>query len=369
MATALDLSVPRGGAAGDAAPAPAPVARAAADMARRRMPAPLRVLCVCALALSLAPAVAAPGDTPTPGVLTVAVAQTELRFYRTPEEFAGHMAQRVEAAMARRPDLVVLPEDIGTPLVALGDVEALGAARTLRDGAASLILRHAAEVGALAAKHKVSPTRALWLVKADAIRKVYEETFAALARRHKVHLVAGSVPLVFPERPADVFNVCCLFAPDGKMHLLARKVNLIDLEKADGLDLSPGAAEDLRVFRMPQATIGVLVCADGWHAPLARRLAEQGAQVILQVSANPEVWTAGTRTGWKESLFTRVQEVKRWGVLCMGVGTLLDLPFQGQSAIVAPKEWTPDGSGFLAEAKRPDGEEIVVGRLDLSRVQ
>jgi hypothetical protein len=45
----------------------------------------------------------------------------------------------------------------------------------------------------------------------------------------------------------------------------------------------------------------------------------QGAEVLLQVSANPEVWSPTHRQGWNQSLFSRAQELGVYGVQCMGL--------------------------------------------------
>ena len=210
----------------------------------------------------------------------------------------------------------------------------------------------------------MSPVRALWLLKAEEIRRVYESTFSSLARKHQVHLAAGSVPLVMPDRPDHVFNAGCIFSPDGKMHVVALKVNLTPLEQAASLDFSAGRPQDQRVYRLPSATIGVLVCADAWHGKLAEQLVDQGTELLLQVSANPEIWTAGHPKSWRESLYKQVQRLNVYGVVCMGVGQLFDVPFQGQSQILAPVAWTVDRSGVLKETDTATEEAVVAVRLE-----
>ena len=299
-----------------------------------------------------------------PRTLTVAAVQTRLQFRERPEQFTEHMSQRLAEAMKHRPELVVLPEDIGTPLVALGETETLRDAANLKDALHRMLTRYQAEVATICQQRKVSPVRALWLLKAEEIRRVYESTFSSLARNHQVHIAAGSVPLVMPDRPDHVFNAGCIFSPDGKMHVVALKVNLTPLEQAASLDFSAGRPQDQRVYRLPSATIGVLVCADAWHGKLAEQLVDQGAELLLQVSANPEIWTAGHPKGWRESLYKQVQRLNVYGVVCMGVGQLFDVPFQGQSQILAPVAWTVDRSGVLKETDTATEEAVVAVRLE-----
>jgi predicted amidohydrolase len=320
------------------------------------------------LAATLLVVFSAPASRADGTKLVVAAAQTELRFWQSAEDFAAHMASRVQAAVPYAPDIIAFPEDIGTPLVALEDYDIIAQADSITQAVQALAERHAPELGAVIAKHHVSAQRALWLIKADLIKKTYQDTFSALARRHKIYIAAGSTPMVFPERPAEVFNTACVFDPDGLMHVVGTKVNLVELEQASGLDFSPGSVESYKVFRTPKAIVGCIICADGWHPSIARALVHQGAQLLLQVSANPEVWTEDTRRGWQDSLFSRVQELKVYGVCVMGVGQLLGLPFQGQSAVFAPKEWTDDRSGIIAQAPGATDEAIVAATLDITRV-
>jgi len=320
------------------------------------------------LAAIVLPVVAQGLAAETDHTFTVAAVQTELRFWTSAADFAAHMGARVQAALEPKPDLIVFPEDIGTPLVTLGDEDLIARVRTLPGAIQALAARHALEVGAQVAEHGVSLQRGLWLTRARAVETAYRETFSALARRYKVPILAGSAPMVVPDEPTGIFNTTCLFDPEGTMHVLGRKIHLVNLEGPEGLDLSPGSLDSYKVFRLPKAVIGCIVCADAWHPEIAGALVDQGAQVLLQVSANPEVWTQDTREGWKNSLFTRVQELKVYGVCAMGVGNLLSLPFQGQSAIVAPTEWTEQGDGFIAEAASPTEQAVVVATLDLSRV-
>ena len=318
-----------------------------------------------------APAAAPAGDAAkaaAPVFLNVAAVQTELRFYRTAEDFETHMAQRVASAMLQRPDLVVLPEGIGLALVALGDYETATSAGTLQRALARLASKHRSEVKGISRRYQTSSTRALWLFRAAAIRRAYEGTFSQLARRHKVHIVAGSVPLVFPDEPADVYSTCCLFSPDGKMHVLGRKMNLLDAESVL-FEFSRGTLEQLQAYQMPQGTLGVVASGDGLNPDAAQRLVAQGADLLIQVSANPETWTSKMRKEWSFGLVSRVQDVGRYGISCMGVGKLLEFRCEGQSQILAPKEWTRGGTGILAETHGADTEEVVAARLDLSRTR
>lgn len=298
----------------------------------------------------------------------VAAAQAELRFWASAEEFAEDMAGHVEAAVARGADLIALPEHIGLPLVILGDLDVLAQSESVEQAIEGLVKRHAAQIGPLMAEHEISPQRALLVLKDPVMRAAYEQTFSALAREHQVYICAGSMPMVLPDRQGDVFNTACVFDPTGTMHIVGTKVNLVHVELPDGIDLSPGSIDDYRVIRTPRAVIGTIICADGWDDEIAERLIGLGAQILVQVSANPQVWDEDRRADWKEATVERAQEHGIYGVSVTGVGNLLGMPVQGRSALVAPREWTEDGSGYIAEAVTATDEELLVTTLDLSRV-
>ncbi|MCX7600107.1 MAG: carbon-nitrogen hydrolase family protein [Armatimonadetes bacterium] len=321
--------------------------------------------------------------------LKVAAVQARLRFFPTEAQYAAYIMTRVEQAMRYKPDLVVFPEDIGLPLVSLGECYVLCAeSRTVEQAISKLVVRHAEELVGLSREVKAGPVRGLLLLKAGRIRRAYQTTFQAAAQRYHVYIVAGSVPMTFPDAPGQVFNTCCLFSPEGRMHVLGRKVHLIDLEGPQGLDLSAGKPESYRTFdvplrrlgccpthrktlarsKRPGVRIGCIVCADAWDPAIARRVVEDGAQVLIQVSANPGLWTVAEQDRWAAGLATRVEELGVYGVTCMAVGKLLDVPFEGCTQVVAPKAWTRDGTGLLADAPVVRSEAVVFARLDLRRV-
>jgi len=301
--------------------------------------------------------------------LKVAAIQARLRFFPTEAEFASYVMARMEEAMRYRPDLVVFPEDVGLPLVSLGECRVLCAeSRTVQEAISKLLAVHAEELLAKMQGVKGRLVRGLWLLKAGRIRRAYQMAFQTAARKYRAYIVAGSVPMTFPEAPGEVFNTCCLFSPDGRMHVMGKKAHPIDLEGPEGLDFSAGAVESYRTFDLPWARIGCIVCADAWDPLVARRLVENGAQVLVQVSANPSVWTVAEQERWAEGLFARVQELGVYGVTCMAVGKLLDVPFEGRTQVVCPKAWTKDATGVLADVPVLRSEAIVVARLDLRRV-
>ena len=304
------------------------------------------------------------GAVPSEG-LTICAAQTELRLYSTTKEFQAHMSQRIAAAAGTGAQLVVLPEDIGAPLAMIAGYSDVKTAATLAEAMRILVHKYAAHIDQFL-RVGISPARALLLACAPQMHEVYTTTFSRLAAKHHVWIAAGSIPL--PEvslgDAQDVFNLAFLFAPDGHIAGFIPKVNLIELEQAAGLDLTPGELDEVNPLPTPLGVLGLLICADAWDPAVAERLVSGGAQILVNPAANPKPWTEEEQAANRQGLFSRCQELLVWGVQCFAVGQLFDLSFEGQSCIIGPQAWTPDGSGILAQAKTCDSEELLVATLN-----
>ncbi|MCA9248787.1 MAG: carbon-nitrogen hydrolase family protein, partial [Planctomycetales bacterium] len=98
------------------------------------------------------------------------------------------------------------------------------------------------------------------------------EYFGQLARRHRLHLVAGLL-----ERDEHlVYNVAVLIGPDGTLIGKYRKVCLPRGEIEGGI--APG--NDYPVFETSIGKIGMMVCYDGFFPEVARELSNRGAEII-----------------------------------------------------------------------------------------
>ncbi len=98
------------------------------------------------------------------------------------------------------------------------------------------------------------------------------EYFGELAKKHNLYIVAGLV-----ERDKHlIYNVAVMLGPDGKIAGKYRKVALPRGEIAAGL--TPG--DEYPVFDTRFGKVGMMVCYDGFFPEVARRLSDNGAEVI-----------------------------------------------------------------------------------------
>lgn len=175
----------------------------------------------------------------------------------------------------------------------------------------------------------------------------YVEACAAAARRHRVHLLAGS----FPERVGDGYrNRARLFAPSGAGGI-AEKLQMTRFER-ERWGVSPGEAGT--VFDTALGVLGVAICYDAEFPLLVRRLVDAGAQVVLVPSCTD---TLAGHARVRVACAARALESQCYVVQAPTVGVAPWSPSvdenHGAAAIHAP----PD-RGF------PDDGVVAIGALD-----
>ncbi|WP_051363364.1 nitrilase-related carbon-nitrogen hydrolase [Deinococcus murrayi] len=273
-----------------------------------------------------------------------------------------------------RPNLVVLTELNGLPLVLRG-VPLAARAGTFERAAQLLVLRHLPRVLPVLLRERVSPIRALQLALSAENARLYLETCRDLAREYGVYLCSGSAPLPRLRRaggrvrrePGVLRNEAVLFDPQGNLIGVTDKVHLTPDEEAGGVDLTPGPLEELRVFPTPVGDLGVAISLDAFRADVLSRLEAQGCTVLLQPDANGSPWTAleglppdparvrDQPVAWLESSWQASTGGRsiRYAVNPMVVGNLLDLTFDGQSAITGRAEDAPQLRSYVLTDPRP----------------
>lgn len=291
-----------------------------------------------------------------------------------------------------QPNLVVLTELNGLPLVLRGAGWALGL-RTFKRVALALIVARLPRVLPVLLREQVSPIRALQLADSEANAQLYLQTCRTLAREYGVYLCCGSAPMPRLEvqggrvrrLPRILTNQTVLLDPQGDLIGVTDKVHLTPDEEGGGVDLSAGELAELRVFPTPVGDLGVAISLDAFRADVIDRLEAQGCTVLLQPDANGAPWTSkeglppdpdhlrDQPEAWLESSWAVTNSGRgiRYAVNPMVVGNLLDLTFDGQSAITGPPDpaaaprsyaMTAPRRGFLALAPwvsgHPDPEHL-----------
>jgi deaminated glutathione amidase len=196
--------------------------------------------------------------------------------------------------------------------------------------------------------------------EAQAIDGEWVSRMAALAARHRLLLLLGSLP----ERvPGDkrVLNTSVLIGPDGRTLASYRKIHLFDIDVPglahlkESRSVIPG--EEIVVADTEWGKLGLSICYDLRFPELYRRQTRLGARVLAVPSAFTD------RTGkdhWEVLLRARAIEnlayvvaAAQWGAHGPGRAS------HGHALIVDP--W---GS---VVAQVADGEGVAVAELDFDR--
>jgi predicted amidohydrolase len=185
--------------------------------------------------------------------------------------------------------------------------------------------------------------------------------FAAMAMRYRAWILAGTIGLRNP-RGRKRANASILFAPDGAVAAVYRKMHLFDVA-------IPGRAEFCEsrivaaggtpvVASTPLGAFGLSICYDLRFPELYRHLALAGAEVLFVPSAftaytGRSHWTALLRARAIENL-AYVVAPAQWGVHHPGRRSY------GHTCVIDP--W-----GRVV-AERAQGAGVVLARIDLARV-
>lgn len=151
---------------------------------------------------------------------------------------------------------------------------------------------------------------------------------AALARRWKRHLLAGSIPEAIPG-DRRIHNTSLLLGPDGRTVAVYRKLHLFDVRLPgratfeESRLVAPGDAPV--VADTPLGKLGLSICYDLRFPELYRRLVRAGAEVLLVPSA-----------------FTAHTGAAHWTVL------LRARAIENQCFVVAPAQWGRHHAGRVS---------------------
>lgn len=193
--------------------------------------------------------------------------------------------------------------------------------------------------------------------EAETIPGPTSDAMASLARRLKIHLVAGSML----ERRTDLggatalpSNTMTLFGPDGALLALYRKIHLFDVDLPGRVTIQESAlrapGNEVVSVATTLGRIGLAVCYDLRFPELFRRLADAGSEIVVVPSA-----------------FTRPTGQAHWEPL------LRARAIENQCFILAPNQYGAGAHGFddygnsllvdpwgVVLARGPDDESAIV---------
>ena len=203
---------------------------------------------------------------------------------------------------------------------------------------------------------------------AEQIRKLaaqlprYQELFAGLARRHGVHIVGGSIPVL---EDGALYNRAFVFAPNGEVGVQGK----LHMTRWESEEWMVAASERLRVFETDWGRFAVNICYDVEFPEIARVAARKGAEVLVVPSCTDD------RQGFLRVRYcaqARAIENQLYVVHSCTVGSLPTVPAvslnYGQASILTPSDFAFSRDGILAEGV-PNQESMVIGDLDLPLIR
>ncbi len=288
------------------------------------MPSPLRS------GFSFSPIfVLSPSDMSTR--IRVATAQYGIRPVSDFDAFRAQVSSVVATAADYRAALVVLPEYLSTQLLSLGDMR-----RPIREQVRSLC-EHSEAIFSL---------------------------FGELARRHKIHIVGGTTPVLNPHT-GRVENHAPVAAPSGEV-LSQAKLHMTRFE-AEDWDVHSGGT--LRIFDTAFGKMAVAICYDVEFPELVRAAAREGARILAVPSCTDD------RMGWfrvRACAQARAIENQMYIVHSSTVGGLPGLAAvalnYGQAGLLTPSDYPFARDGVLADGVA-NQEMLVVGEFDMQALE
>jgi len=265
-----------------------------------------------------------------PERIRVAALQYFIRPVQTFEQFRDQIEALVETAKDYKCQLAVFPEYFTVQLLTLGNIK-----RPIQQQVRDL----AAQVPR------------------------FVELMSGLARKHSMHIAAGTIPVV-DEGDDRVYNDSFLFTPSGDIGVQG-KLHMTRFEHEDW-KVSPRSK--LRVFETDLGNIAIAICYDVEFPEIARAAARRGVHILLVPSCTDD------RQGYLRVRYcaqARAIENQVYVVQACTVGSLPMVPAvslnYGQAAILTPSDFAFSRDGILAEGV-PNQESMVIGELNLKTI-
>lgn len=283
----------------------------------------------------------------TPDSVTVGIVQMQSELVDDGVQFADKYYTLVGKAVQQGAQLVVFPEYAWLPILGL-----LPPVRELARKGITL-------EGAV---HELAPGGGLTVsgvmqTVAPAVKRVFETTASELAARFHVYLMPGTA--ITMDDGHSLFNTAYLYGPNGRLIGTQNKLHPTHLEEG-----WMTCGRELEVWTLPFGKVAAPVCMDFTYWETARAATMRGAEILLDMSADAMANHAYLAARGDES---RIQESWAYSTRVYNVTRLFGFNFCGPSHIAAPIGL--GASTYLAKAEAADREEVVVAKLDLSRLR
>jgi predicted amidohydrolase len=171
------------------------------------------------------------------------------------------------------------------------------------------------------------------------------QLLSSMAKKHQIYICSG-----LTEKDGEkVYNSAVLINPMGKVILLHRKINELDIGHP-----YYALGQSLQVVHTDLGTIGVMICADAstGNREIPRALSYMGADVIL----SPSAWAVPADHDnikkpygdtWWNAYKPVAKDFRVWIASCSNVGWMTGGPWQGWKAIGCSMVIGPGGEEIM----------------------
>lgn len=188
--------------------------------------------------------------------------------------------------------IVVLPEYIGTWLVAANEKETIYKQATIEKAMTTIVRSNLFSFlyGYLKSPAKDKSKYAIFDLKAAKMAKQYQKVFSTLAKEYQCTIVAGSI--VLPDATVNsngklqiksgdpLYNTSAVFGPDGV--LLSPLIKKMFPTKEELDFMSAADTSQQQVITTTAGKIAVLIGDDGWHTPSLKQI--NNADVLINLA-------------------------------------------------------------------------------------
>lgn len=186
-----------------------------------------------------------------------------------------------------------------------------------------------------------------------------EEIMVNLAKAYNIYIYTGTYLIKEGEK---LYNGGALISSEGKIIGRQKKVHLTDFE--DAIKIERGSV--ITNYQTDLGNISCPVCMDATYFETFEIVKEAGADIVILPIANMEEYNM-----WRalRGIWPRVQESHVFGLKASLNGWIGGMHFTGKAGIFAPIDMTTKKDGIISISPEPEGDFLVTGDIDISKLQ
>ncbi len=199
--------------------------------------------------------------------------------------------------------IVVLPEYIGTWLVAANEKQSIYQQQSMNDAMINLVSSNLFKfmLSYYGAPAKDKTKYALFSMKGEKMAAIYEQAFSTLAKEYNCVIVAGSIALpdafinsdgnLKVTTKGEIYNTAVVFGADGKIiPPLVKKIFPVNDEQGFS---ACGKADQTPIYSTKAGKMALLICADSWFPKAYTTIAGKADFIVIpSLGGIDSIWNA-----------------------------------------------------------------------------